>query len=120
MKPYPFASLNHFTVPVRRGIARSPFKNCSDEPRASRKRERHRSNRWVGIRSRTSGRFWKTRASFVHGAASARWPKLEKTIEMKERAEPRQLLKQIAVGASLDNRTLRPLRRCNGRLGRTC
>src|SRR5215831_3081682 len=36
MKPYPFASLNHFTVPVRRGIARSPFKNCSDEPRASR------------------------------------------------------------------------------------
>ena len=32
----PFASLNHFTVPVRRGIARSPFKNCSRGPRASR------------------------------------------------------------------------------------
>jgi hypothetical protein len=44
----------------------------------------------------------------------------EKKLEMKERAEPRQLPNRIVVGASLDNRSIRPRPRCNGQLGRTC
>src|SRR5262249_3261131 len=89
MKPYPFASLNHFTVPVRRGIARSPFKNCSDVPRASRN-----ANGIVRTGGEGSARGPQAgseeRPQVLCTTRPRRSGQAEKNTEMGERAEPGQ------------------------------